>query len=125
MTALSAPHVTRIDLGYVYPSFAGLAPREEQDGGDIYAPAGTRVRLRVHADKPLVAGQLTLGGDRTVPLRPASDGTGEAEITLASDDSYRVSACRSRRAAFGSRQPVSHSHHGRSAADSQGSAALE
>ncbi len=91
VTALSAPRVTRIDLGYVYPSFVGLAPREEQDGGDIYAPAGTRVRLRVHADKPLVAGQLTLSGDRTVPLRPASDGTGEAEITLASDDSYRVS----------------------------------
>ena len=91
VTALSAPRVTRIDLGYAYPSFVGLAPREEQDGGDIYAPAGTRVRLRVHADKPLVAGQLTLSGDRTVPLRPASDGTGEAEITLASDDSYRVS----------------------------------
>ena len=91
VTALSAPRVTRIDLGHVYPSFVGLAPREEQDGGDIYAPAGTRVRLRVHADKPLVAGQLTLSGDRTVPFRPASDGTGEAEIILASDDSYRVS----------------------------------
>ena len=109
----------------MYPSFVGLAPREEQDGGDIYAPAGTRVRLRVHADKPLVAGQIDAERRQTVPLRPASDGTGEAEITLASDNSYRVSLADrdGLHSARGSR--VLHPPHGRSAADSAGSAALE
>jgi hypothetical protein len=91
VTALSPPRVTRIDLSYVYPSFAGLASREEQDGGDIYAPSGTRVRLRVHADKPVAAGELTLGGTGAVPLRPTFDGTAEAEIVVAREDSYRVS----------------------------------
>ena len=33
---------------------AGAARRA--DGGDIYAPAGTRVRLRVHTDKPIASG---------------------------------------------------------------------
>ena len=61
VTALTAPRVERIDLHYVYPSFAGLAPRDEQDGGDIYAPAGTRVRLRIQTDKPIANGELAWG----------------------------------------------------------------
>ena len=60
VTMVRPARVDRIDLHYVYPSFAGLAPRDEQDGGDIYAPAGTRVRLRVHADKPIAQGELAL-----------------------------------------------------------------
>jgi hypothetical protein len=91
VTALAPPRVTRIDLSYVYPSFTGFAPREEQNGGDIYAPARTRVRLRVHADKPVAAGELTVGDTAAVPLRLAADGTAEAEIAVSRDDSYRVS----------------------------------
>ena len=45
--------VERIDLHYEYPPFTGLRPRDEQNGGDIYAPAGTKVRLRVQTDKPI------------------------------------------------------------------------
>ena len=37
VTALFPPRVTRIDLIYAYPAFTGLAPRTEEDGGDIYA----------------------------------------------------------------------------------------
>ena len=58
VTALLAPRVTRIDLRYEYPAFANLPPREERDGGDIYAPAGTKVRVRVHTDKPIASGQM-------------------------------------------------------------------
>ena len=62
MTALvHAARVERIDLHYQYPPFTGLqSPRDEPDGGDIYAPAGTRVRLRVHTDKPVGTGALSL-----------------------------------------------------------------
>ena len=90
VTMLRPPRVSRIDLHYVYPSFAGLPPRDETDGGDIYAPAGTRVHLRVHASKPVDRGQLTLGKSAPMPLQPAADGTFEADLVLATDDSYRI-----------------------------------
>jgi hypothetical protein len=90
VTALFPPRVTRIDLSYVYPSFSGLSPREEQDGGDIYAPAGTRVRLRIHADKPVARGELTFGRGPAVAVRAVAEGVVEADVVLAADDSYRV-----------------------------------
>lgn len=90
VTALRPPRVERIDLHYVYPSFAGLPPRDEQDGGDIYAPAGTRVQLRIHSDKPIATGALTLTRSPAVPLRRMDDCTVEAEVLLASNDSYRI-----------------------------------
>jgi uncharacterized protein DUF4175 len=89
VSALVAPRVERIDLHYQYPPFSGLAPREEEDGGDIYAPAGTRVRLRIHTDKPVSGGELALGAGK-IALRPAGDKLLEGELTLAQDDSYRV-----------------------------------
>ena len=90
VTALFAPRVERIDLDYRYPSFSGLAPRSEEDGGDIYAPAGTRVRVRIHADKPVVSGRLALSASAP-PLRAASDRVLEADLVVARDDAYRIS----------------------------------
>ena len=57
------PRVTRIDLEYTYPASLGLKPRSEPDGGDIYAPAGTDVRVRVHTDRP--AARRTADARRT------------------------------------------------------------
>lgn len=90
VTALFAPRVERIDLDYRYPSFSGLAPRSEADGGDIYAPAGTRVRVRIHADKPVVSGRLALSASAPA-LRVASDRVLEADLVVARDDAYRIS----------------------------------
>jgi hypothetical protein len=89
VTALTAPKVRAIDVGYSYPSFTGLAPRVDKDGGDVYAPAGTRVRLQIHADKPLAAGQLRLNGGQPVTLATEND-SAVAELVLAKDDAYRV-----------------------------------
>jgi hypothetical protein len=91
VTALTAPRVERIDLHYEYPSFSGLGPRDEQDGGDVYAPAGTRVRLNIHTDRPIAHGELALGRSPAISLRAVAGArTVEAELTLAKDDSYRV-----------------------------------
>jgi hypothetical protein len=89
VTALFPPRVERIDISYVYPSFSGLAARNEEDGGDIYAPAGTRVRLRIHTDKAIAAGQLAMASG-TVPLTSAGEKSVDAELLLTRDDSYRV-----------------------------------
>jgi hypothetical protein len=76
---------------YDYPSFAGLKPRDEEDGGDIYAPSGTKVRLRIHTDKPVTGGALALGGTASpLALRVASDRVLEADLVLTKDGSYRV-----------------------------------
>src|SRR5215475_4122834 len=45
VNVVHAPRVKRIDVEYIYPPALGLAARVEEDGGDIYAPAGTGVRV--------------------------------------------------------------------------------
>ena len=89
VTALSPPKVQSIDVSYTYPSFTKLPPREDKDGGDVHAPAGTRVRLQIHADKPLAGGELRLAGAPPVKLT-TDNSSGSAEIVLAKDDAYRV-----------------------------------
>ena len=54
------PRVVRIDAEYTYPAALGLPPRTETDGGDLYAPAGTDVRLHIYTDRiPTGASRLT------------------------------------------------------------------
>lgn len=90
VTALFPPRVRRIDVRYEYPAFAGLTPRTDEDAGDIYGPAGTTVRIRIHTDKPIVTGALALSGSSARPLRAAGDRMVDADLTLSKDDSYRV-----------------------------------
>ena len=91
VTALDAPRVARIDLRYEYPEYTRLPPREEQDGGDIFAPNGTRVTLSIQASKGTTAGALALaGGGTRVPLQPLSAGRFQATLPVTADGSYRV-----------------------------------
>ena len=89
VTVMRPPRVERIDLGYEFPPALGMPPREEEDGGDIYGPAGTRVRVTVHTDKPVREAALALtGGDRiALSMR---DGVLQGELTITEDGSYRV-----------------------------------
>lgn len=93
VTALFPPRVERIELLYQYPAFTQLPERHDEDGGDIYGPAGTKVRVRIHADKPVTAGALAMprhaGG--SLALQPAGAQALEATVVLAHDDTYRVS----------------------------------
>lgn len=88
--ALSPPRVTRIDVEYTYPAFTGLAPRVEEDGGDLFAPAGAVARLVVHTDKPVVRGELALSDGRRVPLDDAGDGRRAAALAVEGDGRYSV-----------------------------------
>jgi hypothetical protein len=90
VTALDAPRVARIDLRYEYPEYTRLPPREEQDGGDIFAPNGTRVTLSIQASEGTTAGALALAGGTRVPLRPLSAGRFQAALPVTADGSYRV-----------------------------------
>jgi hypothetical protein len=91
VVAMVLPGVARIDVEYDYPAFTGLERRVEVDGGDIYAPAGTAVTLTVHADKPVEAGAMVLGGGSRVPLALKDDTvTLSAEFEVTADDAYRL-----------------------------------
>ncbi len=94
VAALDRPTVERVDLSYVYPSFSGLAPRDEPDSGDIYAPAGTRVTVKVAASKPLQAARLvpTDGdvADAPLPLQLIDDSRGEVTFDVKADGAYRI-----------------------------------
>jgi hypothetical protein len=90
VTALDPPRVARIDLRYEYPEYTRLPPREEQDGGDIFAPNGTRVTLSIHASAGATAGALALAGGARVPLQPMVMGRFQATVPVTADGSYRV-----------------------------------
>jgi hypothetical protein len=60
--------IARIDVRYDYPNDVGLEPHTEKDGGDIFAPAGTKVQLTINTDKPVANGQLRLGDGQLVDL---------------------------------------------------------
>jgi len=89
VTVMRPPRVERIDLGYEFPPALGMPPREEQDGGDIYGPAGTRVRVTVHTDKPVREAALALTGRERIALSNRG-GVLQGELTITEDGSYRV-----------------------------------
>jgi hypothetical protein len=66
VAVIDPPAVSRLRLAYEYPSHTGLAPRVEQEGGDIRALAGTRIEFDITATKSLSAATLVI--DDTVRL---------------------------------------------------------
>jgi hypothetical protein len=91
VTALFPARVKRIEVHYDYPAFTGLKPRQESDGGDVYGPAGTRVRLIVHTDKSVASGRLAFAeGKPGVALARATDRTLESALTIQGEAAYRV-----------------------------------
>lgn len=85
------PRVERIALHYEFPAFSGLAPRTEEDGGDVFAPAGTRVTVRVHTRDPIGDGALALSSGAPIPLTRREDRLLEGQLVVTREDAYRVS----------------------------------
>ncbi len=91
VSALEPARVKRIDLEYEFPSFTKLAPRRDEDGGDIYGPAGTKVMVRVQTDKPVARGALDVRSGEPVRLeRGAVDTELAGSLTIDRDGAYRV-----------------------------------
>src|SRR5688572_21148632 len=81
--------ISSIDVRYEYPSGIGLEPHTEQDGGDIFAPAGTKVQLTINTDKQVADGQLKLADGQTIDLKGHNQ-VFMADLTVAKDGSYRI-----------------------------------
>ena len=81
--------VERIDISYQFPQGLGLEPRVDEDSGDIYGPAGTKVKLTITTDKPIARAALALEGGEKIDLA-AREKVLEGELTIEDDGSYRV-----------------------------------
>jgi hypothetical protein len=90
ISVVRPPRVTRIDVDYAYPAGLRLPPRTERDAGDIYAPAGTDVRLHVITDQPAAAGRMALSGGRSIDLQPARSNELTTGLKVTEDGSYRL-----------------------------------
>ncbi|SVA31509.1 uncharacterized protein METZ01_LOCUS84363, partial [marine metagenome] len=90
VTALTVPHIDRIDVEYDYPLFTRLERRIEIDSGDVYAPVGTAVTLTVYADKPIEDGAMVLSDGSLIPLVLRDDTTLTGSFEVSADDAYRV-----------------------------------
>lgn len=92
VTLLEPPRIGRIDLSYSYPSFARMAPRTETDAGDIYAPEGSQVTVRVTpktATAAIATAALVFRNGQEIPL-VAEGAQFVGTLTVADDTAYRV-----------------------------------
>lgn len=89
VTVVHPARVTRIDLDYQYPPALALEPRHEADGGDIYAPEGTRVALTITADRAIDASALVLADGTRVPLG-VRGAVASGTLAVDADGSYRI-----------------------------------
>jgi hypothetical protein len=84
------PYVQSLDLDYTFPSYTSLPPQRVEDGGDIAAPAGTRVAITAHTTLPAAGGRIAFASGRSIPLTLASDGTLSAVIPVTMPGIYHI-----------------------------------
>src|SRR5215203_3451279 len=81
--------VSQIDVKYSYAPGLGLESHTDENGGDIFAPAGTAVQLTITTDKPVERGQLRLVDGTAIALSGHSQVL-TADLVVSNDGSYRV-----------------------------------
>lgn len=77
VTVIDKPFVENVDLTYQYPPYTGLETKVETASrtGNIEAPEGTSVRLRVHPSRTVASGQVRFDdGLRPINLELEPDG---------------------------------------------------
>ncbi|MDX1547754.1 MAG: DUF4175 family protein [Rhodothermales bacterium] len=90
ITLYEFPAVARIDLTYRFPEYTGLAPRTEEDTGDIRGLKGSTVTLDVHATGAVETAALVLDSGAEVPLRAGAEGRYRAALRLEEPGFYTV-----------------------------------
>ena len=91
VTVFESPKIKRIDLTYNYPKYTGLAARFERNGGDIWAPFGTTVKVSVLTERPVVSGQIQIGEDAVAAdMQMLSDTTAVGYIKVQEETFYNV-----------------------------------
>lgn len=85
------PRVTygAVELTFRHPAYLRLPDRTETGSGDIEAPAGTHVDVRVRADRPLAAGRIE--PSESTPTEMRIDGAVAAgTLVIGKPGTYRI-----------------------------------
>ncbi len=85
------PRVETIDVDYMYPDHTGMENKTEKNAGDIIAPEGTKVRLHIAFNRPILRSILKFEGDTTIDLIPSGK-VATGAFTVAKDGTYVVDA---------------------------------
>ena len=106
---IEPPAVQRLRVTLRYPEYSGLAPRVEEEGGDVRALAGTEVILEVWANKALSKASVVFeAGDSVRARLPAEvrDAEARAAWRLEAGDGglYHVDLVDGR--GIGNREPI-------------------
>lgn len=83
--------IESIDVSYSYPEHTGLEDKTEENGGDIIAPEGTRVRLDIRFSRPVQNGALKFNDGSTLDLTPGPK-TATGSFVVDKDGTYIVNA---------------------------------
>jgi DNA repair exonuclease SbcCD ATPase subunit len=84
------PYVRQIDLEYLFPEYTGLSPQKVEDGGDVAALRGTKVKVVVHPTVQVPGGSLRVEGKEPMPLEPGESGSLSATLNVDADGFYRI-----------------------------------
>ena len=100
---LDPPEVRQLTVRYRYPAHTGWPERVESGNGDVSAPAGTGVEIRIDASKPLAEAALVvddslrlpaevedLGARVTFSLPVAADAGGDPETPAPNRRLYHI-----------------------------------
>ncbi|MDZ7265783.1 MAG: hypothetical protein ONB48_00420 [candidate division KSB1 bacterium] len=88
IVALAAPAVKGLRVTYFYPREIARPPKTEENGGDIYAPAGTEVQIEVTATQALAKAEWKLRGGHFAEMMRRSDTLATAGFTVTEEGSY-------------------------------------
>ncbi len=90
VTVVDLPYVKTIALEYHFPAYTGLRPQRVEDGGDIAALRGTRVRVEVRSTIDVSGGAIVVDRGDTLALLPDADGLLVGEVTVREEGLYRI-----------------------------------
>jgi len=90
LKVLDRPSITSLTLRLVYPRHTGMPVKDlDENIGDVTAPAGTAVHLRLHSTKQLVSGAIRFDDSTSVPLT-CSESEAVGTVVLRNDRSYHL-----------------------------------
>ncbi len=84
------PAVERIDVTYVYPEHLPLAPRIEEDAGDIVGLEGSAVTLTVTASAKSASAVMAMEHGQQRTMRSLGDGRFATDFVLAEEDLFTI-----------------------------------
>lgn len=90
LTVWEPPQVETVDLTYHYPAYLEMSSRTVPGGGNIAGVEGTRVEIRLAANKPVETAALLFESGRKLTLDREGDLAWTGSLKLETDDAYQI-----------------------------------